>query len=187
MENQDFDKIVAVAGKPGLYFVIGQRANGLIIQDVSDANKKFATSARQKVSVLADIAMFTEEEDVKLGDVFLAAKAIEDKGDSLPSKKDADQLVKAGFEKVLPNYDKDRVYTSDMKKMFGWYHLLKDNFDFANINKPEENEEKTSSSEKKTTKKAAPKSKAPKNLNQKVKTKTGATKISKASTPRKSS
>lgn len=186
MENQDFDKIVAVAGKPGLYFVVGQRPNGLIIQDVTDESKKIATSARQKVSVLSDIAMFTEKEDVKLGDIFLAAKALDDKGEELPAKGADNDAIKAGFEKVLPNYDKDRVYTSDMKKMFGWYHLLKGNFDFENINKVDEEDAKDSKSTSKTTK-AKPKAKVPKNLNQKVKTKTGSTKISKASAPRKSS
>jgi hypothetical protein len=186
MENEDFDKIVAVAGKPGLYFVVGQRPNGLIIQDVTDKSKKIATSARQKVSVLSDIAMFTEKEDVKLGDVFLAAKALEDKGETLPAKNADNNAIKSGFEKVLPDYDKDRVYTSDMKKMFGWYHLLKGNFDFSNINKEEEEDSKDSKVNAKSNK-TKPKAKVPKNLNQKVKTKTGSTKISKASAPRKSS
>ena len=140
MEDKTFDKIVAVAGSPGLYFVVGQRPNGLILEEVGNPAHKFATSARQKVSVLADITMFTEDDDTKLGDVFIAAKALTDKGEKLPSKKDDDKAVKAGFEKVLPKYDKDRVYTSDMKKMFGWFHILKDNFDFSLINKVEETE-----------------------------------------------
>ena len=187
MEKQSFDKIVAVAGKPGLYFVVGQRSNGLILQDVANPAKKFATSARQKVSVLADIAMFTEKEDVNLGQVFLAAKAAEEKGESLPNRKDEENAIKAGFEKVLPDYDKDRVYTSDMKKMFGWYHLLKGNFDFNNINMDSEEESVESKGKDTKSKKPGVKAKAPKNLNQKVKTKTGSTKQSKLSAPRKSS
>jgi len=188
MEKMEFDKIVAVAGSPGLYYVIGQRPNGLILQEVGNPSRKFATGARQKVSVLADIAMFTEEEDVKLGDVFIAAKAIVDKGDTLPSKKDDEKLIKAGFEKVLPNYDKERVYTSDMKKMFGWFHTLNGNFDFSKINEtPEEEEEGSKSTEKKTTKAKKKKPVAPKNLNKKVQNKSGASKSSKITAPRKSS
>lgn len=192
MEDKElsFDKIVALAGSPGLYFVIGQRPNGLILQEVGNPSRKFATSARQRVSVLADIAMFTEDEDVNLGDIFLAAKALEDKGEQLPQKKDSDEALKTGFEKVLPKYDKERVYVSDMKKMFGWYHLLKGHFDLNKIKEAkEETEKETTKASDKTTgantkgKKPA----APKKVNQKVKTTTGATKITKASTPRKSS
>ncbi len=184
----EFDKIVAVAGSPGLYFVIGQRPNGLILQEVGNPSRKFATSARQRVSVLSDITMFTEDEDIKLGDVFLATKAVEDGGGSIPQKKDNEKTIKEAFGKVVPNYDKERVYTSDMKKMFGWYHTLKGNFDFEKINAPEE-EEKTDSKDSKKAPAAKKKTtpKAPKKVQSKVKTKTGATKQSKISTPRKSS
>lgn len=188
MENKTFDKIVAVAGSPGLYFVVGQRPNGLILEELGNPSHKFATSARQKVSVLADVAMFTEEEDVKLGDILIAAKALEDKGETIPSKKDDESAIKKGFEKVLPTYDKDRVYTSDMKKMFGWYHILKDNFDFTKINeveKEEADDDKATDVKKTTAKKKTPV--VPKNVNKKVQNKTGASKMSKISTPRKSS
>jgi hypothetical protein len=187
MEEMEFDKIVALAGSPGLYFVIGQRPNGLILQEVGNPSRKFATGARQKVSVLADIAMFTEEEDVKLGDVFIAAKALEEKGEKLPSKKDDEKSIKTAFGKVLPDYDKERVYISDMKKMFGWFHTLNGNFDFAQINaKAEEEADDSKSTEKKTTK-AKAKPVAPKNLNKKVQNKSVASKSSKISAPRKSS
>jgi hypothetical protein len=188
MEDKTFDKIVSVAGSPGLYFVVGQRPNGLILEEVGNPTHKFASSARQKVSVLADIAMFTEDEDVKLGDILIAAKALEDKGETIPSKKDNEAALKAGFEKVLPTYDKERVYTSDMKKMFGWYHLLKDNFDFSKINEVKESEktdDKTTDVKKTTSKKKN--TVVPKKVNKKVQNKSGASKMSKISTPRKSS
>ena len=147
MENKTFDKIVALAGAPGLYFVVGQRPNGLILEEIGNPTRKFATSARQKVSVLADIAMFTEDEDVKLGEILLSAKKLEDNGTSIPNKKDAEENIIEVFGKVLTNYDKERVRVSDMKKLFSWYHILKGNFDFNLINKvDEENKEEIASS-----------------------------------------
>lgn len=187
MEKMEFDKIVALAGAPGLYFVIGQRPNGLILEEVGNPSRKFATSARQKVSVLADIAMFTEDEDVKLGDVFLAAKALEEKGEKLPAKKDDEKNIIAAFGKVLPDYDKERVYISDMKKMFGWFHILNGNFDFSLINEQTDEEAEGAVSTEKKTKKVKAKPVAPKNLNKKVQNKSAASKSSKISAPRKSS
>ena len=185
MENKTFDKIVALAGAPGLYFVVGQRPNGLILEEIGNPTRKFATSARQKVSVLADIAMFTEDEDVKLGEILLSAKKLEDNGTSIPNKKDAEENIIEVFGKVLTNYDKERVRVSDMKKLFSWYHILKGNFDFNLINKvDEENKEEIATDGKKTK---VSKSKAPKAIKQKVKAPSGPSKQSKISTPRKSS
>ncbi len=181
----EFEKIVAVAGMPGLYHVIGQRPNGLVLEQIGNASKKFATSARQKVSVLSDIAMFTDGEDVKLAEILLSAEALTKKGTTLPGKKDDDKAIIEAFGKVLPNYDKERVYVSDMKKMFGWFHELNGNIDFEILKEKKEDTETKDSKETKTketkAKKVAPKSVA------KVKTKTGVTKQSKSAVPRKSS
>lgn len=185
MENKAFDKIVALAGSPGLYFVIGQRPNGLILEEIGNPSRKFATSPRQKVSVLADIAMFTDDEDVKLGEIFISAKALTEKGTDIPTKKDDDATIAAAFEKVLPNYDKERVSSADMKKMFGWFHILNGNFDFAEINKVEETEKEDVNADKKAT--TVKKKTAPKATKQKVKAPSGPPKQSKISTPRKTS
>jgi len=186
----EFEKIVSVSGMPGLYQVIGQRANGLILEEIGNSAKKFATSARQKVSVLSDIAMFTDEDDVKLSEILLSTAALDKKGDEIPTKKDDDKKIMEAFEKVLPKYDKERVYTSDMKKLFGWYHILKGTFDFATLKQSDKEKEEASSDTKdkvaKTAKDGKPKKVASKAV-AKTKTKTGSSKISKSSMPRKTS
>ncbi len=181
----EFDKIVAVSGMPGLYHVIGQRPNGLILEQLGNESKKFATSARQKVSVLADIAMFTEDEDVKLSKILQAAKALEEKGELIPDKKEDNPAVIKAFAKVLPGYSKEKVYISDMKKLFGWYHELKAYLDFDKLD--EKTEEKSDIAETTGKTKDAKIKKVSNTGNTKVKTKTGVTKQSKNSVPRKSS
>jgi len=130
MELKD---VVSVTGLPGLHKILGRNKNGLILESLSD-KKKFSTTPRQRISILSDIAMFTDEGEVKLAQVLVNLKALEDAGNTIPSSK-ADNAEIAGFmSKVLPTYDRERVYVSDMKKLFTWYSSLKSSdLDFANI------------------------------------------------------
>jgi len=179
MELKD---VVSVTGMPGLHKVIGQNKSGLILESLTD-NKKFATNARQRVSVLADISMFTEDGEVRLAEVLLTLKKLEDAGTAIPSSKADNDEARAFMSKVLPNYDREKVYPSDMKKLYTWYNMLKPTLDFDSLNKTEEADETSEVKEAvktKTTDKpkaAAAKTKTP--------TKTAAGVKAKTTTPRK--
>ena len=114
------EKIISISGQPGLYQVISQTKYGLIAENLEDS-KRIPVYSNYKVSSLGDISIYTEEEDVPLNDVFLKIMEKEG-GKAVEVKSDAD--IKAYFEGVLPTYDKERVYVSDMKKMLKWYNAL---------------------------------------------------------------
>lgn len=134
--------ILSISGKGGLYKFISQARNGIIVESFDDG-KRTAISASAKVSALEDIAIFTETEEVPLADVF---KKIYEKenGEKTIDHKSSPEELKAFIESILPDYDKERVYVSDIKKLIMWYNILIAH----NLLKPEEEEE-----EKKTDKK----------------------------------
>ena len=114
--------IIAISGRPGLFKVVAQSKNSVIVESMID-KKRFPAYASEKISTLEDISIFTYDDDVKLTDVL---KTIFDKyegGECISHKSDAKELAKTLTE-VLPNYDQDRVYPSDVKKIFQWYNLL---------------------------------------------------------------
>ena len=114
--------IIAISGRPGLFKVVAQSKNSVIVESMID-KKRFPAYASEKISTLEDISIFTYDEDVKLTDVL---KIIFDKyegGECISHKADAKELSKTLIE-ILPNYDQDRVYPSDVKKIFQWYNLL---------------------------------------------------------------
>src|SRR5690606_4036919 len=114
MELKD---IVAISGMPGLYHVIGQRKNGLIVEALDGTGKKIPTSANTKVSILSDIAMFTMEGEERLAAVFLSIHDKIKEGFEIPDKKANDDVFPQFLGKVLPNFDNERIYLSDMKKL----------------------------------------------------------------------
>ncbi len=122
---------------PGLHKILGQNKNGLVLEALADG-KKFSTNLRQRVSILSDISMFTDEGEVKLAQVIHQIKELEDAGTTIPNSKLDNDEAKSLMAQVLPNYDRERVYPSDMKKLFTWYHLLKSSLDFASLLKEEE-------------------------------------------------
>lgn len=111
--------ILAIGGHPGLFKMITQAKNGIIVESLVDG-KRMPTHATSKISALEDISIYTEMGDVPLSEVFIS---IFEKGLNVDPKSDAATL-KSNFEKVVADYDSDRVYTSDMKKVFAWYKLL---------------------------------------------------------------
>lgn len=114
--------IIAISGRPGLFKVVAQSKNSVIVESMID-KKRFPAYASEKISTLEDISIFTYDDDVKLTDVF---KTIFDKyegGECISHKSDAKELAKTLTE-ILPNYDQDRVYPSDIKKIFQWYNLI---------------------------------------------------------------
>lgn len=144
--------IISISGKPGLYRVIAQGKNSVIVESVQD-NKRFPAYASDRISALDDISIYTLDSDVPLKDVFASLYAKYDGKEALSHKEDVINLQEILFE-VLPNYDEDRVYPSDIKKLFQWYNLLVK----AGVLIPEEKEEeKPVEKEEKPVKKAAPK------------------------------
>ncbi|EAQ41869.1 MULTISPECIES: DUF5606 family protein [unclassified Polaribacter] len=136
----EFSKIISVAGKPGLFQVISQSKNAIIVQGLND-NKRVAINATQNVSLLENIAIYTYEEDLPLLEVF---KAMSEKtnGEKAISHKESGAKLTSFFAEVLPNYDDERVYTSNIKKVIQWYNLLVDaGMDFTAVSEENTAEE----------------------------------------------
>lgn len=120
------EKILSVAGKPGLYKLITQTRTGFVAESLLDG-KRITVSLRSSVSVLSEIAIYTLEEEVPLREVFLKIQTKEDGSKTSISHKDEKIKLEEYFFEVLPNYDEDRVYVSDIKKIIQWYNILTDN------------------------------------------------------------
>lgn len=115
--------ILAISGKPGLYKLVRQGKNMLIVESLAD-KKRTPAYAHDKVISLGDVSMYTVEDDVPLSAVLESLKAkTEGKPVDIKSFKD-DSEVRAFFKEVLPEFDEDRVYTADIKKLFSWYNQL---------------------------------------------------------------
>ena len=127
--------ILAIAGHSGLFKMVSNSKNALIVESLVD-KKRMPAYASSKISALEDIAIFTDEGDVQLAEVFKNIKEKEDCGQAISHKASGNDL-KAYMLEVLPNYDEDRVYVSDMKKVFQWYNILQEN-DLLNVVETEE-------------------------------------------------
>lgn len=115
-------KILAISGKPGLYELKVQTRTGFVAESLLDG-KKITVGLRANVSLLSEIAVYTYSEEVRLAEVFKAIATKENEGPAISHKED-DAKLKAYFREVLPEFDEDRVYTSDIKKVVNWYNLL---------------------------------------------------------------
>ncbi|MCI5743926.1 DUF5606 domain-containing protein [Phocaeicola faecicola] len=117
--------ILAISGKPGLYKLISQAKNMLIVESVSPDKKRMPIYASDKVISLGDIAMYTDDDEVPLANVLEAVKQKENGAvAALDYKKASAEELHAFMAEVLPEYDRDRVHTSDIKKLIQWYNLL---------------------------------------------------------------
>ncbi|WP_034040962.1 DUF5606 domain-containing protein [Wocania ichthyoenteri] len=117
------DKVLAISGKPGLYKLIAQTRGGFVAESLID-NKRISVSVQQNVSVLSEIAIYTLTEEVPLRQVFTTIKDKEKGGQTSVKPKDSKDKLEEYFFDVLPDYDEDRVYASDIKKVLQWYNLL---------------------------------------------------------------
>jgi len=161
---------ISITGKPGLYKVVGQGKEKLIVESLADG-KRMPAFASQKISALDDITMYTTDDDVPLHEVVKKIFEKENGGPCINPNEEASKLH-GYFAEILPNYDKERVYNSDLKKLFSWYNILQGNGTLAKIAaekdapaEAEVTEEKTESTEAKPAKKATAKTgekKAPK-------------------------
>jgi len=144
--------IISISGKPGLSKIISQTRTGLIVESLVDG-KRSPVHGAERVSSLEDISIYTYEEDVLLTDVFekmFAAAA----GKAILSHKSSSAELSAYLKEILPDYDEDRVYASDIKKLVQWYNLLQSK-DLLNSSKEEAKKEETK--KVKTTKAATKK------------------------------
>lgn len=114
--------ILAISGQKGLFKVISQAKNSIIVESLIDG-KRFPAYATARISALEDISIYTQDGEVKLEEVFLTIHTALT-GKAIDEKQLAGDKIKTQFAEYLPNYDKERVYTSDMKKLFGWYNIL---------------------------------------------------------------
>lgn len=131
----DLSRILSISGQSGLFLYVSQARSGAIVEALSD-KKRSTVGMTSKLTSLADISIYTDDEEVKLQQVFLNMKEVLGDADA-PSPKSSAEELKALFEKALPAYDRDRFYVSHMKKVVDWYNNLKKyaSLDFVN---PEE-------------------------------------------------
>ncbi|MFS4467383.1 DUF5606 domain-containing protein [Maribacter sp. 2210JD10-5] len=117
------DKILSIAGKPGLFKLITQTRTGFVAESLLDG-KKVSVGLRNNVSVLSEIAIYTLEEELPLREVFQKIQVKEKGGKTAVGHKAEKIKLEEYFFEILPNYDEDRVYASDIKKIIQWYNLL---------------------------------------------------------------
>ncbi|WP_321436544.1 DUF5606 domain-containing protein [uncultured Bacteroides sp.] len=117
--------ILSISGKPGLYKLISQGKNMLIVESISEDKKRFPAYGNEKVISLADIAMYTNDAEVPLKEV-LASVLKKENGEvaSIDTKKSNSDQLRAYFAEILPDFDRDRVYVTDIKKLVNWYNVL---------------------------------------------------------------
>lgn len=118
----ELEKIISISGKPGLFKLVSQLRSGFIVEDISTGKKSNITNSSQ-VSLLDNIAMYTFEREVPLFEVF-ENMANKESYKATISHKSSETELKSFMEEVLPDYDTDRVYASDIKKLVQWYNLL---------------------------------------------------------------
>ena len=141
IKHMEFNKIIAVSGKSGLFKVISQSKSAIIVAGLGD-DKRAAISATQNVSLLENIAIYTYEEDVPLLKV-LKAMYEKTEGKEAISHKESGKKLEAFFAEVLPDYDAERVYTSNIKKVIQWFNLLVNSgMDFSKIEATKKETEK---------------------------------------------
>lgn len=135
--------ILSISGKPGLYKLLSNSKNMIIVESLVD-KKKIPVHPRDKVVSLGDISIYTETDDVPLKNILVSMKQKENgvKASIVPSSKPEE--LKKYFEEVLPEFDKDRVYPTDIKKIISWYNILiESDIDFDAEEKTEEEETTT--------------------------------------------
>lgn len=157
-------KILSISGKPGLYKLVSTSKTITLVESLID-KKRLPIYAQEKIVSLGEIAIYTTADEIPLRDVFAKIKEIENGGKIADENKSSNNKLFDYFETVLPSYDREKVYASDIKKIVNWYNLLIENdIDFETEqpidgsteekeeDKNEENTEKTTVENKKETK-----------------------------------
>ncbi len=123
-------KILSISGKPGLYKLVSTTKTITLVESLID-KKRIPTYSQDKIVSLGEIAIYTTEDEIPLRDVFAKIKEKENGGKIADEHKSSNNKLFSYFETVLPTYDKEKVYASDIKKIVNWYNLLiENNIDF---------------------------------------------------------
>lgn len=133
--------ILAISGKPGLYSLVARGSSTIIVESVDAQKRRFSVGLRDRITSLNDVSIYTDSEDVKLMDVFEAMKEHEGgKPVEIDIKKASKEQLSEYVAQVLPNFDRDRVYPNDMRKLISWYNILIQN-GYTQFADPKEEEE----------------------------------------------
>ena len=133
----EYSKIVSVTGLPGLFELLSSKSDGAVVRSLEDNSSKFVSSRQHNFSHLESIEVFTTKDNTSLAEMFEAMKKSKEK---IPENVDDAKKLKGYFEKVYPDMDFERVYTSDMKKMIKWYHIIEKNKIEVKVKTAEEKE-----------------------------------------------
>lgn len=120
-----YNELVAISGLSGLFQLLSTKSDGAIVKNLEDNSTKFVPARLHNVTPLDSIEVFTEEDNVRLFEVFMSFKKNEESAGAFDVSKADNKKMKEHFGKLFPAYDKDRVYVSDMKKMIKWFAILK--------------------------------------------------------------
>jgi hypothetical protein len=133
--------ILSISGQQGLFKLVAESKNNIIVESL-ETGKRMPAYSTSKISALEDIAIYTDTADIPLKDVFKAISEKENGGVTLSHKEPANKL-KSYFAEILPEYDRDRVYVSDIKKVLLWYNILleKNMLDFTEENEGQDESE----------------------------------------------
>ena len=133
----EYNKIVSVTGLPGLFELLSSKSDGAVVRSLEDNSTRFVSTRQHNFSHLESIEVYTTKENTTLAELFDAMKKNKEK---IPDAKADNKALKSYFEKVYPDLDFERVYSSDMKKMVKWYHIIEKNKIEIKIKTEEEKE-----------------------------------------------
>jgi len=153
----DLAKIISVTGKSGLFEIVGNSKSALIVSSMVDG-KRMPVMSTHRISSLDEISIFTEDDDLPLIEVLIKMREHE-KGEKILDPRSEGTDLFAHFEKILPDFDKDRVHASDIKKLFTWYNILQEAGKLKELQVEGEDEEVVQEGTEKTKKKAKPSAK----------------------------
>lgn len=141
-----FDKILSISGKPGLYKILTRTRTGIVAESLVD-KKRLSVNIHNNISLLSEIAIYTLTEEVPLREVFIKIKEKESGAKTSISHKASKDELEEYFFDLMPDYDEDRVYASDIKKIIQWYNLLHEHGLLDDLKEENEEEEKPQSTE----------------------------------------
>ncbi len=136
--------IIAISGKPGLFKILSHTKGGVIVETVQDGKRTMA-SLTSTMSSLDDISMYTQTEELPLREIMRRIAEKQDNGQALDAKTSSDEQLKEYFEAIVPDYDRERVYASHIRKLFHWYNILQA---AGMVSKEKEDEEPEAAEEK---------------------------------------
>jgi len=119
-----WEEIIAVSGKPGLYRIVGHTKSGVFAEHLTEKKKIVAPLIH--ISSMPDIAVFTQDDEIRLPEVFEKIHQADKEGKTVPGKKSSKNELTAFFKDIIPDYDEDKFYPSHMRKILGWYEVLKE-------------------------------------------------------------